>query len=258
MPRFAANLSFLFTELPFLDRFEAAASAGFRAVEFLFPYATPAAEIRARLDATGLEVALFNLPPGHWDKGERGYTAIPGRDDDLMHGAHLALTYAAALGCRKLHALAGLVVHGADRRTYIANLGRICGIAADEGVTILIEPINTRDMPGYFLTRTAHARDIIAEVGAPNLALQLDLYHRAIMEGGCLQAIADFAPIVAHYQIASPPDRGEPDAGALDYRALLAAIDATGYTGFVGCEYKPRAGTVAGLTWAEKLGVPLG
>lgn len=258
MPRFAANLSFLFTELPFLDRFEAASKAGFRAVELLFPYAHDAAEIRARLDAHGLELVLFNLPPGHWDKGERGFTAIPGREDEFAHAVDLALRYADALGCRRLHAMAGLTMAGANLATYVANLRLAAAWAKDEGVSIQIEPINGHDMPGYLLTRTADARTVIAEVGAPNLELQLDLYHRHVSEGSAEAAIAEFAPLVGHYQIASPPDRGEPDAGDLDYRELFRLIDKSGFAGFVGCEYKPRAGTADGLAWAERLGVSLG
>jgi hydroxypyruvate isomerase len=258
MPRFAANLSFLFTELPFLDRFEAAAQAGFRAVEMLFPYAHDASEIRARLAGNGLELALFNLPPGHWDKGERGFAAIPGREDEFAHAVDLALRTAGVLGCRRLHVMAGLVTHGAERATYVRHLRLAAAWAADEGVAVQIEPINARDMPGYLLTHAADARDVIAEVGAANVALQLDLYHRQVTEGGVIEAIAEFAPIVGHYQIAAPPDRGEPDFGDIDYRAVFRAIDATGYSGFVGCEYKPRAGTRDGLVWAERLGVALG
>jgi len=258
MPRFSANLSFLFTELDFLDRFKAAAEAGFRAVEFLFPYAYPPAEIRSRLHAHGLEMALFNLPPGHWDKGERGYTGIPGREDEFAHAVDLALRYAEALGCPRLHAMAGLVEHGANRATYEANLALAASWAADEGITVLIEPINTRDMPGYLLTHTADARQIVETVGAANLRIQLDLYHRHITEGDAAGAIEVYAPLVGHYQIASPPDRGEPDHGALDYRGILAMIDATGYDGLVGCEYRPRAGTLAGLSWPARLGVTLG
>lgn len=258
MPRFAANLSFLFTEIDFLERFDAAARAGFKAVEFLFPYVCEAAEIRARLDANGLELALFNLPPGHWDKGERGYAGVPGREDDFAHAVDLALRYAEALGCRRLHAMAGLTTHGACRETYVENLRLAAAWAADEGVAILIEPINGRDMPGYLLARTDDARQVIADVGAPNLRLQLDLYHRHVIEGDVAGAIAEYGALVGHYQIASPPDRGEPDRGEVDYRAVFAAIDASGFGGFVGCEYKPRAGTVAGLGWAERLGVRLG
>lgn len=258
MPRFAANLSFLFTELPFLDRFEAAARAGFRGVEFMFPYATPAAEIRSRLDASGLELVLFNLPPGHWDKGERGFAALPGREDEFASAVDLALNYAEALACPRLHAMAGLAAHGATRAAYVANLRLAAEWAAPQGIDILIEPINTRDMPDYFLTRTADARDVIAEVGAPNLGLQLDLYHRHLMEGDVEGAIAEFAPLARHMQCADPPDRGEPSTREIDYARLFRAIDEVGYGGWIGCEYRPRSGTEAGLVWPQGCGVALG
>ncbi|MBN8911276.1 MAG: hydroxypyruvate isomerase family protein [Rhizobiales bacterium] len=258
MPRFAANLSFLFTDLPFLDRFEAAARAGFKGVEFMFPYAVPAGEIRARLDETGLETVLFNLPPGHWDKGERGFAALPGREDEFASAVDLALTYAEALGCPRLHAMAGLAGHGAMRETYVANLRLAAAWAAPQGVDILIEPINTRDMPDYFLTRTADARDVIAEVGAPNLGLQFDLYHRHVMEGGVAEAIREFGPLARHYQCADPADRGEPGTKELDYARIFRVIEETGYTGWIGCEYKPRGDTTAGLTWPAACGVTLG
>lgn len=258
MPRFAANLSFLFTDLPFLDRFEAAARAGFKGVEFMFPYAVPAADIRARLDDHGLALVLFNLPPGHWDKGERGFAALPGREDEFASAVDLALSYAEALGCPRLHAMAGLATHGATREAYVSNLRLAADWAEALGIEILIEPINTRDMPGYFLTRTAEARDVIAEVGAPNLGLQLDLYHRHLMEGDVEGAIREFGPLARHYQCADPPDRGEPGTSALDYAQIFRLIDGTGYTGWIGCEYKPRAGTEAGLGWPRACGVTLG
>lgn len=258
MPRFAANLSFLFTEVPFLDRFEAAAAAGFKGVEFMFPYAFAVEDIRARLDATELELVLFNLPPGHWDKGERGFTALPGRETEFATRVDMALRYAEALGCRRLHAMAGLMTHGARRETFVANLKLAAAWAAPLGIDILIEPINTRDMPDYFLSRTEDARDIIAETGAANVRLQLDLYHRHVMQGGAAEAITAFASITRHYQCAGPPDRGEPDAGDLDYRNLFQRIDATGYSGWIGCEYKPRGATRDGLVWAERIGVSLG
>jgi hydroxypyruvate isomerase len=258
MPRFAANLSFLFQDVPFLDRFEAAAGACFKGVELMFPYAHEASDIRARLDANGLELVLFNLAPGHWDKGERGFAAIPGREDDFAAAVDLALGYAERLGCRRLHAMAGLETHGATRKAFVANLKMAAQWAAAQGVDILIEPINTRDMPGYFLTRASEARDIIAEVGEANLKLQLDLYHRHIMEGDAAGAIRGFLPLTGHMQCASPPDRGEPDQGDLDYRALFRLIDEVGYEGWIGCEYKPRGDTRAGLAWIERCGVSLG
>lgn len=258
MPRFAANLSFLFPELAFLDRFEAAAKAGFKAVEYLFPYEHPKAEIAARLKANGLTQALFNLPPGDWTKGERGLAAMPGREAEFEAAVRLALDYAAATGCRTVHAMPGLRHHGADRRTYISNLRRAARMAAPEGVSVIIEPINTRDIPGFFLNTTAEARAVIYEVGEANLGLQFDLYHRAIQEGDVAMAIAEFGHLARHYQIANPPDRGEPDDGEMNYRYLFKLIDDSGYTGFIGCEYKPRGDTRAGLVWAERLGVTLG
>lgn len=258
MPRFAANLSFMFMDLPFLDRFDAAAKAGFKGVEFMFPYAVPAAEIRARLDDNGLSLVLFNLPPGHWDKGERGFAALPGREDEFASAVDLALNYAEALGCPRLHVMAGLATHGATREAYVANLRMAASWAAPMGIDLVIEPINTRDMPDYFLTRTADARDVITEVGAPNLGLQFDLYHRHMMEGGVQAAIAEFGALARHYQCADPPDRGEPSLATLDYARLFRAIDASGYTGWIGCEYKPRGDTLAGLGWPAACGVTLG
>lgn len=258
MPRFAANLSFLFTELPFLDRFEAAAAAGFRGVEFMFPYDWPAREIRARLTASGLALVLFNLPPGDWARGERGLAAIADREAEFEKTARLALDYAQALGCPRLHAMAGLIAHGAERATFVRNLRAAARLAAPLGVDLLIEPINARDMAGYLLTRTAEARDILADVNEANVGLQLDLYHRHVSEGDVEAAIAEFAPLVRHYQVASPPDRGEPDEGELDYARLFELIDRTGYDGWIGCEYKPRGDTRAGLAWVERCGVRLG
>jgi hydroxypyruvate isomerase len=262
MPRFAANLSFLFTEVPFLDRFEAAAKAGFAAVEYLNPFEAPAAELKARLTANGLTQALFNMAHGDWSKGERGMSAIPGRENEFAESVTAALTYADATGCKRIFAMAGLVHHGANRATYVQNLATAARMAKGTGVDIIIEPINTRDIPGYFLNRTAEARSIIHEVwsatGLQNVGLQFDLYHRQVMEGDVATAVREYAPITRHYQIASPPDRGEPDEGELNYRYLFDLIDKSGYTGFVGCEYKPRAGTLAGLSWAKALGVRLG
>jgi hydroxypyruvate isomerase len=258
MPRFAANLSFLFTELPFLDRFEAAAKAGFKGVEFLNPFEAPTAEIVARLRANGLTQALFNMAHGDWSKGERGMSAIPGRDAEFEEATAKALRFAEASGCRTIFAMAGLKHHGAERRTYVHNLKTAARMAATSGVDIIIEPINSRDIPGYLLNYTGEARSIIHEVGAPNVGLQFDLYHRQVMEGDVATAIGEFGALARHYQIASPPDRGEPDRGELNYAYLFEAIDASGFRGWVGCEYKPRNGTVPGLGWAKRLGVALG
>ena len=257
MPRFAANLSFMFTEVPFLDRFEAAAKAGFKAVEFLFPYEYPKQELATRLKANGLTQALFNLPAGNFGAGERGLAAIPGREAEFAAAVASALDYAAALGCSQVHAMAGLRHHGASRAVYIANLKLATRRAADAGIAILIEPINTRDIPGFFLNTSAEARAVIHEVGAPNIGLQLDLYHRQIQEGDVATAIAEYAAITRHIQIASPPDRGEPDDGEMNYTYLFRQIDKSGFKGWIGCEYKPRGATAAGLGWPAKCGVAL-
>jgi hydroxypyruvate isomerase len=256
MPRFAANLSFLFTELPFLDRFEAAAKAGFRAVESTNVYEAPANEIAARLKANGLTMALLNTPAGNAEAGERGLAALPGREKEFDAAVASALRYAEATQCRRIHVLAGVVHHGARRATYVASLARAAKAAA--GVDLLIEPINRRDIPGYFLNKTADARSVIHEVGAKNLGLQFDLYHRQVEEGDVATAMAEFAPLIRHVQVASPPDRGEPDNGEMNYRWLFEKIDASGFDGWVGCEYRPRGGTVAGLKWAEACSVSLG
>jgi hydroxypyruvate isomerase len=257
MPKFAANLNFLFTELAFLERFDAAAAAGFRAVESTNPYAASPAEIAARLAANGLTLALFNIAPGSEAKGERGLAGIPGREREFEQAMANALRYADATGCRSIHVLAGLLQHGAERASYVANLRKAARTAASSGVTVLIEPINRRDIPGYLLATTEEARAVIAEVGEANLALQFDLYHRQVAQGDVANAILAFAPLTRHYQIASPPDRGEPDAGELNYPWLFRLIDQTGYAGYVGCEYRPRAGTKAGLAWVAACGVTL-
>jgi hydroxypyruvate isomerase len=258
MPRFAANLNFLFAELPLLDRFEAAAKVGFSAVESTNLYEATARDVAARLKANGLTLALFNMPAGNAAAGERGLAALPGRERDFWAAFETALKYADATGGRRIHVLAGLAHHGAQRATYVANLTRAARSAAAAGIDVLIEPINRRDIPGYFLNRTHEARAVIAEVGEPNLRLQFDLYHRQIEQGDVARAIEEFAPIAAHYQIASPPDRGEPDEGEMNYAYLFKAIDRTGFDGWIGCEYRPRRGTLEGLKWVEACGVTLG
>jgi len=257
MPKFAANLSFMFAEVPFADRFEAAAKAGFRGVEFLNPFELPKDDLVARLKGNGLTQALFNMAHGDFSKGERGMSAIPGREAEFEKAVAAALDYAEATDCKRLFAMAGLRHHGANRATYVKNLRRAAKMLAGSGIDVIIEPINTRDIPGYFLNTTSEARAIIYEVGEPNIGLQFDLYHRQIMEGDVAMAIAEFAPLARHYQIASPPDRGEPDQGEMNYAYLFKLIDETGFGGWVGCEYKPRAGTVEGLKWTKALGVTL-
>lgn len=253
MPRFAANLSMMYTEHDFLDRFAAAAADGFKAVEFLFPYAYAPAEIARRLREQGLTQALFNLPPGDWAGGERGLAALPGREAEFAASVQQALMYAQATGCRRLHVMAGVAPAGADRdamrRTYVANLRHAAAQFAPHGITALIEPINTRDMPGYFLNFQQQAHDVVAEVGASNLKVQMDLYHCQIMEGDLLMRLKRHGAGVGHLQIAGVPQRHEPDTGEVNYRWLFDEIDALGYEGYIGCEYRPREGTSAGLGW---------
>jgi len=258
MPRFCANLNFLFTEVPLLDRFEAAAKAGFKAVEIGNPYEASAGEIAAKLKANGLTLALINTSPGDAAKGGRGRSALAGREKDFDADLEAALAYCAATGCKLIHVMAGLVHQGARRETFVANLEKAARKAAAAGITAVIEPINRRDIPGYFLNKLSEARAIIYEVSEPNLGLQFDLYHRQVEDGDVAVAIKEYAALTRHYQIANPPDRGEPDEGDLNYRWLLQQIDASGYTGWVGCEYKPRRTTVEGLGWAKACGVTLG
>ncbi|RFC75152.1 2-oxo-tetronate isomerase [Streptomyces sp. AcE210] len=258
MPRFAANLSTLYPEHDFPDRFAAAAADGFEAVEYLFPYAYEATELRRRLDAHGLRQVLFNAPPGDWDAGERGIAALPGREAEVRDGVGRALEYAAALDCPRVHMMAGLVPQGADpapyRATYLSNLAYAAEQAAAAGVDILIEPINGRDMPGYFLSHQADAHAVVQEVGAPNLKVQLDLYHCQIVEGDLTATLRRDLPTgrVAHLQIAGVPDRHEPDAGELNLRHLMSVVDELGFDGWIGCEYFPKAGTSEGLGWLNK------
>jgi hydroxypyruvate isomerase len=254
MPKFAANLSMLYQELPFLDRFAAAARDGFRAVEYLFPYAFSAADIAVRLRDNGLQQVLFNAPPGNWETGERGFACLPGRDDEFHAAIDEALRYAEALHCPRIHVMAGLRPQGAKRdalhKVYVDRLRRAATVAANSGVTLLIEPINTRDMPGYFLNRQDEAHAIVDEVGATNLKVQMDLYHCQVVEGDLAMKIRQYLPggNVGHVQIAGVPERQEPDVGELNYQYLFAVLDECGYDGWVGCEYRPRAGAIAGGT----------
>lgn len=253
MPRFAANLSMMYNEHAFLDRFAAAAKDGFKGVEFLFPYAFPAAEIRARLDAHGLTQALFNMPPGNWDAGERGLASLPGREDEFRHSLEAALSYAQVLGNDHVHAMAGLIRPDQDRRrhreTYLKNLALAAREAAALGITIVIEPINTRDIPGFFLNRQDEAHAICAEVGALNLKVQMDFYHCQIVEGDLAMKLRQTIAGVGHIQVAGVPERHEPDVGEINYPYLFALMDQLGYPGWVGCEYRPKAGTSEGLGW---------
>ena len=252
----------LYPEHDFLDRFEAAARDGFKAVEYLFPYAFPAPEIAARLKAHGLQQVLFNAPPGDWDAGERGLACLPGREAEFQTGFAQALEYAAALDCPRIHVMAGLLPAGTERAalypTYVSNLRWVAGIAAQQGVNVLIEPINLRDIPGFFLNRQDHAHQVIADVGAPNLKVQMDLYHCQIVEGDLAMKLRQYLPTgcVGHIQIAGVPQRHEPDLGELNYPYLFSVLDELGFEGWVGCEYRPKlgtqpGGTSAGLGWLK-------
>ena len=255
MPRLAANLSMMYTEHPFLERFAAAAGDGFAGVEFLFPYEYEAAEIKSRLEAHGLAQALFNAPPGDWAAGERGIASLPGREAEFERGLEQALEYAAVLGNRKLHVMAGLIARGqnraAHRETYLKNLALAARTAATAGVTVVIEPINPRDMPGFFLNRQDDAQAIRAEVGADNLKVQFDIYHCQIVEGDIAVKLERDMAGIGHVQVAGVPDRHEPHLGELNYPYLFERIDSLGYAGWIGCEYRPKAGTSQGLGWAR-------
>ena len=258
MPRFAANLSMMYVEHAFLDRFAAAAADGFAAVEFLFPYEWPAATLASTLKEHGLQQVLFNAPPGDFSKGERGIGCLPGREAEFRSGFERALEYAAALGCPRLHLMAGLVPPGsaraALRATYLDNLAWAARKADDAKVDVLIEPINTRDIPGYFLNRQDEAHAVLAEVGSARLKVQMDLYHCQIVEGDVAMKLRHYLPggRVGHLQIAGVPARHEPDVGELNYPYLFDVIDELGYVGWIGCEYRPAAATSAGLGWLRR------
>ncbi|MCX8135290.1 MAG: hydroxypyruvate isomerase [Roseococcus sp.] len=253
MPRFAANLSMMFTELPFLDRFAAARAAGFEAVEFLFPYEFAPQEIARRLSDNGLANVLFNMPPGDWAAGERGLACLPERRDEFRDGVRRALDYAAALGCRRLHVMAGLAPAGVPRERllacYAANLDFAAEECAKAGVKPVIEPINHRDIPGFFLNTTAQALAVIEGLGAGRVGLQFDLYHCQITEGDLVPRMQALLPHIAHMQVADTPGRHEPGTGEVNWPFVFAAIDAAGYRGWIGCEYRPKGETLAGLGW---------
>ena len=268
MPRFAANLSMLYPELDFLDRFEAAAKDGFRAVEFLFPYAYASAELVARLQGNGLQQVLFNGPPGDWEGGERGLASLPGREAEFREGILQALDCAVALDCPRVHVMAGLVAEGVLREdvqpVYVDNLRWAAEQAAKVGRDLLIEPINTRDIPRFFLNRQDHAHQILDAVGAPNLKVQMDLYHCQIVEGDVAMKLRKYLPTgrVGHLQIAGVPERHEPDVGELNHAYLFKVIDelmvAGEWDGWIGCEYRPARGAVpggtsSGLDWLRAL-----
>ncbi|MBL8711200.1 MAG: TIM barrel protein [Rhodospirillaceae bacterium] len=255
MPRLAANISMMFTEWDFLERFEQARLAGFQAVECLFPYDHSAEQLAAALQGTRLAPALFNLFPGDWAGGDRGLAALPDRAEEFRQSVDQALHYASATGCGRLHVMSGLAASTDPeaRATYVRALRLAADRAAHADIDILIEPINSRDMPGYFLNSFDLAVDIIAEVSRPNLRLQFDIYHRQIIRGDVLTGLRELLPLIGHVQIAAVPARHEPGTGELDDLRILRSLDELGYGGFVGCEYRPAAGTLAGLGWMGAL-----
>lgn len=252
MPKFAANLTMMFNELPFLERFDAAAAAGFGAVEFLFPYDYPAHALRDRLDRNGLQLVLHNLPAGDWGAGERGIACDPARVGEFRQGVDRTIEYAQALGCPRVNCLAGIVAEGQHdiaQRTLIENLRHTAQQLHAVGITLLLEPVNTRDIPGFFVNRSRQALAIIDAVGADNLQLQFDLYHAQVMEGDLTHTIETQFSRIGHLQLADNPGRHEPGTGEINYPYLFRRLDELGYQGWIGCEYKPQTTTTAGLDW---------
>jgi len=256
MLRLAANLSTLFTELPLEARFDAAAKAGFRGVEMQFPYELPPRRLQSLLAAAGLQLVLFNAPPGDAARGERGLAGLPGRETELRASIERALEYAAAGACPRIHVMAGLVLREADRARHRAtlrdNLAVAAALAADAGVTLMLEPINARDVPDYLLNDTRMALELIEELRPANLALQFDFYHQQIMAGDLARRFTELLPVIGHVQLADNPGRHEPGTGEINYAWLLAHVEASRYGGWVGCEYLPASGTEASLAWAQR------
>lgn len=257
MSKFSANLSMLFTELPFLDRFAAAARADFQAVEFLFPYAFAAKDIRQRLDDNGLTLVLHNLPAGNWEAGERGIACDPARRAEFAAGIVQAIDYAQALGVPQLNCLAGKAPAGVSeeqlRETFVGNLQSAATAFKAAGLGLLIEPINSYDIPGFYLNRTQQALAILDDVGADNARVQYDIYHAQRMEGELAATLQKHLARIGHIQLADNPGRNEPGTGEINYPYLFAHLDRLGYSGWVGCEYKPASTTEAGLGWRQQL-----
>lgn len=257
MPQFAANLTMLFTEVPFLERFAAARAAGFDAVEYLFPYAYDKNELASLLKTHGLKQVLHNLPAGNWDGGERGIACHPDRVDEFRAGVDKAIEYATALGCPQVNCLAGKVPAGVTREqahaTFVANLKFAADKLKKAGLKLLIEPINSYDIPGFFLNYTAQAAAILDEVGGDNLYIQYDIYHAQRMEGELAATMQKHLPRIAHIQLADNPGRNEPGTGEIHYPFLFRHLDAIGYQGWIGCEYKPKTTTVEGLGWIKAM-----
>lgn len=255
MPKFSANLSFLYADLPFLDRFAAAAKDGFRAVEYVGPYGFPAEDVAAALKSNGLTQALFNLPAGNWDGGERGIGCLADRVVEFQAGVETAIRYAQALGCDKINCLAGIAPAGttADERdaVLVANLKYAAPRLASAGIKLLLEPINLRDIPDFHVSTTHHAERLLDAVGSDNLFIQYDVYHTQVMQGDLVPTYARLKDRIGHVQIADNPGRNEPGTGEINYGFVLSELDRLGYDGWVGCEYKPKAGTSAGLGWMK-------
>jgi hydroxypyruvate isomerase len=253
MPKFAANLSMMFTEVPFLNRFAVAADAGFKAVEFLFPYDYSPEAVASNAAAAGVQIILFNMPPGNWESGERGIACIPGREEEFRAGVEKALKYAAALGTERLHAMAGIIPKGFDpphcRKTLVANLQYAAEKLAAHNITLLVEAINTRDMPGFALPTQKDSFSVCEETKAPNIKMQMDLYHMQVAEGDLATKLRHYAPYCGHIQIAGCPERNEPDTGEVRYEYIFRLLDELGYKGWLGCEYRPAGRTAEGLHW---------
>jgi len=259
MTKLAANLTMLFNEVPFLERFEAAAKAGFKAVEFLFPYPFEARDLAQRLQANGLELVLHNLPAGNWEAGERGIACHPNRVQEFRDGVRTAISYAKQLNVKQLNCLVGIVPPGVSQdvahATLVENLKYAAGVLKVEGIRLLIEPINTFDIPGFFLSGTAQAVKLIEETGSDNLFVQYDIYHMQRMEGEISATIKANLALIKHVQLADNPGRNEPGTGEINYRFLFGYLDSLGYDGWIGCEYKPRADTQDGLAWRAAHGL---
>ena len=259
MPKLAANLTMLFNEVDFLDRFEAAAKAGFTGVEYLFPYAYPKAQLAELLARYRLEQVLHNLPAGDWAGGERGIACHPNRVGEFQDGVGTAIDYARTLGCKQVNCLAGIAPKGVDpqtvRDTFVSNLRFAADTLGAAGIKLLIEPINTFDIPGFWLSHTRQALDVIRDTGSPNVYVQYDIYHMQRMEGELANTIKAHLSRIAHMQLADNPGRNEPGTGEINYRFLFVFVDAIGYDGWVGCEYKPKGNTVEGLAWRAAHGV---
>lgn len=253
--KFSANLSFLYQEHGFLDRFAAAAKDGFPAVEYLGPYTEPKEKVAEALQANGLEQALFNVPSGDWTKGERGLGSLPGRVEEFRTGVATAIDYAVALGCKKINVLSGIAKDGADleahEATLVENLKFTAPRFADNGIKLLLEPINLRDIPGFFVSTTKHAERVLEKVGSDNLFIQYDIYHMQVMQGDLIPTYERLRERIAHIQIADNPGRNEPGTGEINYGFVLPALERLGYDGYIGCEYKPKASTTEGLGWMK-------